>query len=448
MFPEDTIIAQASASGGGKRGILRLSGEESDRVLESILAEKFFGGDRAKIARCSLYPWGPITPVPSHIYYWPQGKGFTGQKSIELHTVGSQPVLDAILRVILQDNRVRMAEPGEFTFRAFLSGKIDLVQAEAVLGVIDAVDKSSLKVALNQLAGGIGGPIAKIRDILFETLCHLEAGFDFADEEIEFLSQSDLKRVLDDSLGRIETALEQMESRTDSVQLPRIALIGKTNVGKSRLFNALIGEGKAIVSDVSGTTRDYLEGEIEHEGVRFKLLDTAGLMDIDPTERPDKIAWEMTENVLSSADILVLCTDSECLGGWEERVLDNSRFTTIPIRTKSDLRDGVETDFLSVSSKTGDGLPNLLDTIREKLLSRSSGGSAVLATSIRCQSSLEKAKTAIERAVELANQPGMTDESLIASEIRVALDGLGLVLGTVHTEDILDAIFSRFCIGK
>lgn len=461
MNPDETIAAQATAPGGGLRGIVRISGKDCDKALERLFArspKSFIESGSAGIVSTDVFPWGPETPVPAKIYYWPQGLGFTREKSIELHTVGSQPLIDALLRLICTSGFARMAEPGEFTFRAFLSGRIDLVQAEAILGVIEASDPGSLDTALSQLAGGIGAPFARLKERLFETLCHLEAGFDFAEEEIEFLSNDDLRNVIAESLARIETTLRQMESRADSSQIPRIALVGRPNAGKSSLFNTLGGKSKAIVSAVPGTTRDYLECELENAGLRFRLIDTAGREEAEPGESPEKAAKIMAELAAETADIVIFCLESarETLAPWEEAVVSAASGHIIKLKTKADLfkensTGGFWDEFLPVSSETGSGIDDLKKIIGEKLIvlgGNDGGGSAVRATSVRCYGSLVNAKAALVRAAELLEYERFADQSLIASEIRRALEQIGLVLGTVHTDDILDAVFSRFCIGK
>lgn len=387
MNPDDTIAAQATAPGGGVRGIVRISGKDCDMAIERLLArplQNFNNDDRAKIVATDLFPWGPETPIPTKIYFWPPGLGFTREKSIELHTVGSQPLIEAILRLICTSGFARMAEPGEFTFRAFLSGRIDLVQAEAILGVIEAIDPGSLDTALSQLAGGIGGPLLRLKERLFETLCHLEAGFDFADEEIEFLSQDDLREVLRVALEQIEAALRQMESRTDSSQIPRIALIGRPNAGKSSLFNIFAENSRAIVSATPGTTRDYLECELENAGLRFRLIDMAGRDEFEPDDLPDKAAKIMAELAAKTADLLIFCLESgrEKLDPWENAVLQADPDRLIKVKTKVDLdpknsAQSFSADFLPISAKTGAGIAELKEIVREKLVSLGGGDGSI-----------------------------------------------------------------------
>ncbi len=446
-FFDDTIIAQASAVGPGLRGIVRLSGPNALAVLSGIFRPEVPTLSENGIVEGAVFPWEPEQPVPCRLYFWPQGHGYTGQESVELHLCGCGPILEAVSRKLLAaaPEKLRLAEPGEFTLRAFLSGRLDLTQAEAVLGVIDAVDSRHLETALRQLAGGIGRPLHAIQQQLLEMLAHLEAGFDFADEEIDFISPEELQRQIEFALLKFETIRNQIESRADAAEIPKVVLLGEPNVGKSSLYNALIGDAAgAIVSDIPGTTRDYLETSLDWDGVRFRLVDTAGI-DTAPGETPDQAAQRLTHRMSEEADLILRCLE------FGENVPEpvQSDKPTLLVRTKCDSSIG-SADFskweIRTSVVTGEGLGRLRESIREMLLNRFGAVEIVPATALRCRDSIERARESLQRALGLSKTA--SDEALLASEIRLTLDQLGLVLGTIHTEDVLDRIFSRFCVGK
>ncbi len=215
------------------------------------------------------------SPLPATLYVWPNARSYTRQPQAEVHTLGSPPLLQCVLRAVCQAG-ARPAEPGEFTLRAFLSGRLDLTQAEAVLGVIDARGDDQLRAALEQLAGGLAGPLGQLRDRLLDLLAHLEAGLDFVEEDIEFITARELDGQLLAAAGAVDRLAQQMASRDLAGELPVVALTGWPNTGKSSLFNALLGDCQALVSEVAGATRDYLTGELEWRGLRFQLVDTAG----------------------------------------------------------------------------------------------------------------------------------------------------------------------------
>jgi len=445
---DETIIARATPHGAGGRGILRLSGDDCVRVLRDVFQTADFGEIRAEIPGIytgTLTPWEPKRPVPCDLYFWPQERGYTGQCSVELHLWGSEPILDAVEHRILQSKwgTVRLAKPGEFTLRAFLAGRLDLTQAEAVLGVIDATDEHHLKIALNQLAGGIGLPLHRIQNALLDTLSHLEAGLDFADEGIDFISTGELIERLDEALKSLNGIHRKISDRNAGGEILRVLLIGPPNAGKSSLYNRLTDNHKgAIVSPIPGTTRDYLETPLTWDGVTFRLVDSAGIADFSDGS-PDETAQVLARQMIEAATLLLVCVSAE-----DEQGLDESLFAHKPVirvRTKCDLREITGTE-IRTSAVSGAGLEKLKQKTSEFLRNRIGTAEVVPTTAIRCRDAIARAAEHLTAAWSLASQN--RDEVLIASELRSALEQLGQVLGTVHTDDILDRVFSKFCIGK
>jgi tRNA modification GTPase len=452
---DDTIGALASAPGPAGRSIIRISGPD---VLPSV--ERFFeplDEPRWRSVRVAAAFEGFVTPaalrgrVPVVIYRWPCGHSYTGQSLVEIHAPGSPPLLEAVLASLFE-NGIRAAGPGEFTARAFLSGRIDLVQAEAVLAVIDANDHQHLQIALRQLAGGISKGLVRVRRELVELLADLEAGLDFVDEDIEFVGRHDVCRRLAAAEAEIGELLIQCQSRGQSTGRRRIVLAGLPNAGKSTLFNALLRCEAALVSDAAGTTRDYLRGEADWLGQAVELLDTPGWQ----AER-DAIMQEahlLGQSQSEAAELIVWCSACDQTSAdrdRESRALAELRRDDLPlvfVRTKADLfEQSTATDGLLVSAFSGNGLADLVTQCVAALSGRQARANDLVgATAARCHESLFHSRESLARARSCVET--RSGDELIALEIRDALEHLGRIVGTVYTDDILDRIFSRFCIGK
>ena len=425
---DETIIAPASAPGGAFRGILRLSGPLSVQALRELVEPTFDSGTENRIASASFFPWDRRRPVPVTIFYWPKGHGYTGEESLEIHTVGSPPIIDAIIAAICRNENVRLANPGEFTMRAFLAGRMNLTQSEAILGVIEATTDVALDTALNQLAGGIAKPIKELREQLFDILVRLEAGFDFAEENIEFVSVQEIRSILASALERTESIRHKMMGRRLSEAKPRIVLIGPPNAGKTTMFNRLLGSERGIVSPTPGTTRDYLEADWNVDGIPCVLVDTAGFglqlqNDIDITE-------QKLSTPAATADLILYCLED----GTES---SKSEADGIPLDTQQ---------ILFIRPKGTASLGEIRNEITARLRESFFSFDVVASTALRCRESVERANLALENAQKLIDTA--FDESFVASEIRVALNFLGEIVGEIHTDELLDGIFSRFCIGK
>lgn len=497
MYPlDDTIVAIASPPGGAARGILRLSGPGVRECLQACLRPdaglplESVGIERAQAIAGSLRLTGIASPLPCDVYLWPDGRSYTGQPVAEIHTLGSRPLLEAVVRDLCAAG-ARLAQPGEFTLRAFLAGRIDLTQAEAVLGVIDAADPHQLDVALGQLAGGLTGPLHRIRDALLDLLAHLEAGFDFADEDLPFITAEELTGQLDEAAEQVARLARQMDSRSEASPTARAVLVGSPNVGKSSLFNALIRKAGALVSQQPGTTRDYLTAELDLDGVTCQLIDTAGIGpgpqgQVDVAAGLDEVeqaARAVSAQQSRGAHVRILCLEStRPASDWERRQLDEiAGGAELVVLTKIDLSStenepcatasteavpsqgpmeallaskqwhtSVHTSVhitVPTSSLTGEGIDRLRAELRDAVLAAGArGADAVVGTAVRCRESLRLAAESLRRARQVIDH--RQGEELVAAEVRVALDELGKVVGAVYTDDVLDRIFSRFCIGK
>jgi tRNA modification GTPase len=457
---DDTIAAIASPPGAAARGIIRLSGPRARQAVGAIWLSDAHADictvRRASVLAGHLRIEDFTAPVPGDVYIWPTARSYTRQPTVEIHTVGSAPVLEAILRSLCRHG-ARLAEPGEFTLRAFLAGRVDLTQAEAVLGVIDAGDRHALDVAVAQLAGGLGQPLGELRDRLLDLLAHLEAGLDFVEERIEFISRDELTGRLSAAAGTLGDLAARMSARSVLRDSFRVVLVGRANAGKSSLFNALLADHAAIVSSVPGTTRDYLTGELTIDDVRFELVDTAGTIASDrpartgPASQIELAAQQAARDARSRADIEILCIDASRQLAEADRaeLARPGAGQRVIVFTKTDLAELIDTipGAVLTSSVTSAGLDELRFRLHAAAVARQSeSADFVPATAARCHGSLRAAAEALDRALQIiADEAG---EELVAAEIRAALDELGQVVGAVYTEDLLDRIFSRFCIGK
>ena len=452
---DDTIVAIASAHGPALRGIVRVSGPQTLAVLAQICSDWPDDSGSWRTARTADHTLilGDESSVDVHLLVWPTEQSFTRQPACEIHTVGSIPLLEMIVAKLLEQD-CRLAEPGEFTLRAFLSGRLDLTQAEAVLGVIDARNERQFDQALQQLAGGIGGPITKLRDQIIYLLAELEAGLDFAEEDIEFISKEQLLGQLGSVQSDLREVARQLQNRQLSNERVKVVFVGRPNAGKSSLFNALAGNSaviKALVSQRAGTTRDYNLADVEFSGVPIQLVDTAGLEQESNVETADDLETKMqrlAESQLDEADLAVLCLEAGAESTEvEQRIRLAARDRLLTVRTKTDLSTAVgNDDEISTSVPESIGLELLstaIGSLAKKLLQSEQHVEITLS---RTSDSLQSAQQAVDSAVS-ATESGLGEE-IVASELRNALDELGRVVGVIYTDDILDVVFSRFCIGK
>lgn len=438
---DDTIAALATSPGSGARAIVRLSGPNTFAIVASV-----FRSPTAPEPKQRSLVEGEVrlpqlaSPLPAEVYSWPAPHSYTGQDVAEIHTLSSPPLLEILLAALLQAG-ARAAQPGEFTMRAFLAGKLDLTRAEAVVGVIEAGDQNELKQALTQLAGGVGRPMQELRDDLLNLLADVEAALDFADEDIQFVGQDDLLKRLGKGLAQVILVGKQLQQRAVSEHAFRVMLAGKPNAGKSSLYNALAG-ATALVSPQPGTTRDYLTQRLKIDDVVIEVVDTPGWQSgADTIEvQAQALAREQSER----ADLVLLCLRAgDPLSAAETELLARTQPPVIGISTQCDLASA-HADSLPTSAVTGMGLAGLKRMLVERARSRAQ---PALAPSLsRCRHHVETCLEHLRRAhaIVLYNDP----PEILALELRGALDQLSEMVGAVYTDDLLDRIFSRFCIGK
>ncbi len=486
---DDTIVATSTPSGPAARAIIRLCGPKVQDCLSRIWrpanhaldpeaawssSETLASQTLAAVRHPTrLSGWAKLDDcgrcIECDLCYWPDKRSFTRSPLAEIHCLGSDPLVAALVGQICQHG-ARLAEGGEFTLRAFLGGRIDLTQAEAVLGVIQANSNREFDIALKQLAGGLSEPLNTLRAELLDTLADVEAGLDFADEDIMFLDDSALCQRMDKMHEDAKKILSDVALRRGVTLSGRVVLVGKPNAGKSSLFNVLTG-GQALESPEPGTTRDYLSASLELDGLRCELIDTAGIdfrygkiaeqavkqndqqMSL---ERIDVESHAVTTNQWEQASIQILCVDATAqrCDDTLKMIKSVQQSGGLVVLTKCDQLPAnslkpSETGYADAytSSRTGAGMDILRKTLRSRFADGSATGSmAVASTVLRCQENLHSVVKSLEQALSLADS-GLQHE-LVAADLRIAIDFLGQIVGAVYTEDMLDRIFSRFCIGK
>lgn len=467
IIADDTIVAIASPLSPARRGIVRMSGDRVVSILELTGVRPTDDSTRRATRFPATLDLGPpLGRINVDVMLWPTRRSYTGQPSAEFHLIGSLPILDAVVSTLVAAG-ARPARPGEFTMRAFLAGRLDLTQAEAVLGVIDADDPQTLDRALSQLAGNLSRPLQHARDTLLNLLADVEAGLDFVDEDIEFIEDVDLIQRLEELSAVLSRALMQLRDRGEHQSSINVVLRGLPNAGKSCLLNQLSQTDTAIVTDQAGTTRDVITVRVDDCGHHFLITDTAGI----EHRGSDEVDYEVTtqaqcqaSRAIDRADVGLWCLDASgpIPTGVIEQINDSRarrQRTSVDLvlltkmdliastpRWKADL-DSMPLVTIPVSVKTGIGLATLwqqLTAIADRHDVHETGG--VIGTAARCRDSLAHAIRCIEIAIQSTRD--QLGHELVAAEMRTAVEQLGEVTGAVYTDDILDRVFSRFCIGK
>ncbi len=476
---DDTICAVATPPGEGGVGIVRVSGSQAFPVASNIVRLRC-GKSLSEIKPYQLYLgkflWdqfqthdqvkhGSATILDEVLVVIMRApRSYTGEDVVEVHGHGGPLIVQAICEALTQAG-ARMAEPGEFTKRAFLNGRLDLIQAEAVLDTIQANSLHSLKLAQEHLQGGLSGVIQGHRDALVKLLAHVEAGMDFGEEDIQFIDQTELKAKLGKMVGAIEKLVDSAQEGRIIREGIRTVILGRPNVGKSSLLNAILDVDRAIVSQIPGTTRDVLEESVTVEGVMIRLFDTAGLR--ETTDELEQEGMTRAEAAIKQADVLVMAFDqSQSLTDKDlDFIKHYSQKPRVMILNKHDLPPKVSledfqaivrqyethneqaTEIVQACAVTGEGIDQVKRTIKKLALGhRYEAGDSVLVSRLRHKVLLQQAAEAFHNALTAIDDTQSAE--CVALELRVALQALGEIVGIVTNEDILDHIFREFCIGK
>jgi len=458
---EDTIAAIATPRGVGGIGIIRVSGPKSEKIGHLLFKPR--GTPPRFFKSHHLYYGDIVSPTTGTILdevllsVMRKPLSYTGEDTLEINCHGGRVVLEAVLNEVIKTG-ARLADPGEFTKRAFLNNRLDLSQAEAVIDLILAKTDRGLDLALSHLRGNLSKRINDLRSSVIDLLANLEISIDFTEEDIHVSPISELS----DSVQRIITSINEILSTYDEGKILReglsVVITGKPNVGKSSLLNRLLEENRAIVTSVPGTTRDFIEEVINIKGIPVKFVDTAGIRDVENViEREGiRLVWEK----VASADVVIILLDgSTNLTEEDIEVIEkNKGGFIIPVINKNDLSPKLKDSDLNkilpgfkplrISAKYGDGIPALKEEIYTRTLQNNQGDLQpdVILTNLRHKIALEEAAGFLAKAKENVIQ-GCSPE-LAAFDVREALESLGEIVGETTNEEVLDRIFSTFCIGK
>lgn len=503
IFTDGTICAPATIPGTGAISIIRVSGEDSLAIADKVIDVKGESlseteGYRLRYGTIFADDGSVLDNVIVSVFRAPHS--YTGENSVEISCHASRFIVNEVLELLV-DAGARIAAPGEFTRRAFVNGKMDLAQAEAVADVIASQSAAAHRVAMNQLKGGFSSELKTLREKLLTMTSLMELELDFSEEDVEFASRSELGALVEETLTHI-VRLTDSFSRGNAIKngVP-VAIVGATNTGKSTLLNALLGEERAIVSDIAGTTRDTIEETLNLGGVMFRFIDTAGIRETD--ELVEKIGIERTFKKLNEASIVLGMTD---LSRGEDSVLADAEYIWSKVnacgtgreflllvnkcdvdgiesvaagsgagyvetgseagcvetgsgagcagkagkmaRIEAALREkGIVTKMIPISAKTGSGLPELTAALAEIGRRITGDTDETLVTNIRHYEALSRAATALGRVrdgLKVATLP----PDLIAQDLREALYHLGEIVGEISTDEVLGNIFRKFCVGK
>lgn len=447
---DDTIVAIATPPGRAGLGIVRLSGREASGIARTLAGRSAaFAPRRATFAKIraagDLADHAVVTAFPAP-------RSYTGEDVVEISAHGTPVVLQAIVAAAIERG-ARLAEPGEFTLRAFLNGRISLVQAEAVADLIDATTPLQARAAFDQLEGTLTGSIAAIESRLFDLMARLEASLDFPDEGFHFVERCGAQREIERALLEVR-ALQSTAARGRLIREgAQIAVLGTPNVGKSSLFNALLATDRAIVTPVAGTTRDLLAERANLNGISVGLVDTAGIREsADPIEQ-EGIA--RARRVADVAELTIVVLDRSRPLSHDDRHLlaataERHRLVVVnKIDLPASWTEAPEADRAPrVSAKTGEGLTLLVDAITEHLGADAPHRDAPLVTNLRHVGLLDRAGTALERARDLFATEDAASEEFLLADLQDAAASLQEITGRRTSEDLLGRIFERFCIGK
>ena len=453
--PNDTICALATPAGLGAIGVIRLSGTNAIAIANQCFAGKNLTTVASHTAHFGRLVQAEeiIDEVLATVFVEP--KSYTGENTVEISCHGSTYIQQRILEVLINAG-ARLAQPGEFTLRAFLNGKLDLTQAEAVADLIASNSEMSHKTAMNQMRGGFSKEIAMLREKLINFASLIELELDFSEEDVEFASRPELQTLVS-NLHKMLLQLVETFKMGNAIKngVPTV-IVGKPNAGKSTLLNALIKEDRAIVSAIAGTTRDTIEESFTLGGIVYRLIDTAGIRE-HTADLIESIGIEKTYEKIKQASIIIylfdaLETDLDSLSKALAE-FDNLEATVIPVANKIDL--GKEQDFkakfsslpelIYLSSKAQSGLNQLYARLQE-VVSKDKVSNDVIITNLRHYQALSEAAQALEQVLQSMQQNRKTE--LLAFDIRKAIFHLGEITGEITNDDLLANIFSKFCIGK
>jgi tRNA modification GTPase len=453
MAHHGAIVALATATGSGAIAVIRVSGADAITIVKKV-----FKGKDLSLQQSHTIHFGTIRDgnevldeVVVSLFVGPNS--YTGENVVELSTHNSRYIIERVIHLLIRGG-ARAAQPGEFTLRAFLNGKMDLSQAEAVADLIASNSAASHQVAMQQMRGGFSGILKQLREQLIHFASLIELELDFSEEDVEFANREQLKSLVLEIravIGKLVSSFEQGNVLKNGVP---VVIAGKPNVGKSTLLNTLLNEERAIVSDIAGTTRDSIEDEININGIAFRFIDTAGIRDTQDIIEAKGVA--RTREKMRQARLIIYLADpqQDDLEEVQAQIgeVDQLGIPYVVVVNKIDLLTQAHHDALSVieplfiSAKSNIGVEELKDELLRKVNLHNLDSDDVLVTNIRHVEALQKTNESLKNVLDGIDNPITSD--FLAMDIRQALYHLGEITGSVSTDDLLDNIFSKFCIGK
>ncbi len=455
----DTIVALATPPGQGALAIIRLSGQKSFPVVDEI----FIGANLAKSESHTIH-FGHIEKDDGEVidellvFLFKGPNSYTGEDVIEISCHGSPYIIQEILGLVVSKG-IRLAKPGEFTMRAFLNGKMDLSQAEAVADLIASTGKGAHDLALRQMRGGFSNRINHLRERLIHFASMIELELDFAEEDVEFANRGELKGLIQEILKVIEELLQSFRLGNAIKKGVSTVIAGRPNAGKSTLLNRMLREERAIVSDIAGTTRDTIEEILNINGVEFRLVDTAGIR--EATDQIESLGVEKTMEKVTTSSLLLYVFDVVNTSSAEvkedlAKLVTNDR-PYLVVANKMDLNPYVKADdftndllppgiFIPVSAINDMNVEYLKKRLYEVVIGSSINQESVVVTNIRHVEALSKTKDNLHQALQGLDSGVSSD--FVAMDIRQAIHYLGEITGEISSDDLLDNIFRNFCIGK
>ncbi|MGC9331332.1 MAG: tRNA uridine-5-carboxymethylaminomethyl(34) synthesis GTPase MnmE [Bacteroidales bacterium] len=458
MRQQDTICALSTASAEAAIAVVRLSGEDALAVIRQVFVpanpERFADAEAYRVYYGSIMENEDETLDDVLVSVFKAPHSYTGEDMVEISCHGSLYIQQRLLELLCA-NGARLANPGEFTERAFLNGKMELSQAEAVADVIASDTKVSHQIAIRQMKEGYGGAIKRLREHLLKLVSLMELELDFSEEDVEFADRDELRGLLDDIIERISRLLDSFRYGNVIKHGMPVVIAGKPNVGKSTLLNTLLNEDRAIVSEIPGTTRDSLEDDMVIDGIRFRFIDTAGLH--YATDEIEVKGITRTRQKLEKAGMVLIMAEAadsreaiKALCDEVKKSLVNSDAALFLLLNKNDVQAAgtgynVDMPVFRISAITGQGIENLTKAMVAKVRNMGSDTDVVVSNA-RHAAALRKALDAAARAGEAMNSgiPG----DLVSQDLREVLHHLGSITGEITTDEVLGHIFEHFCIGK
>ncbi len=462
-----TICALSTAPGMGAIALVRMSGKDAISILSKVAGKSYESAESHSVhfLRLKREDHSILDEVVVTIFH--EGKSFTGEHTVEIACHGSVYIQQEIIQLLLKAGCI-LAQPGEFTMRAFLNGKMDLSQAEAVSDLISSESARAHEVAMNQMRGNFSTELRDLREKLIHFASLVELELDFAEEDVEFADRTELLALVTEVLAYVNRLISSFELGNVLKKGVPVAIVGAPNTGKSTLLNQLLGEERAIVSNIAGTTRDVIEETLNIDGILFRLIDTAGIRE-NAAEEIEAMGISRSLEKISQAKIVLMLSDfSESKSASEGHLSMNAEDTGvwadelskqypekhfIVLGNKSDLRSSSDlnewnhqTQLLPLSAKSGIGVEELKTWLSKQVLGNFNTQSDIIVSNARHVDALQKTKESLEKAL-YGLETNITGD-FVAMDIRQAMFWLGSITGQISEDDLLANIFSKFCIGK